>query len=102
MVCGEDTFIHQMLATIGGVNLAPKGNRYQEISEIELCDSVADVLFLSSEPYPFENKHLEQLVDLGVSRSKIQFTNGEYCSWHGTRIAKALPYLSQWRQQQSF
>ncbi len=103
MISGQDTFIQQMLGAIGGVNLAsPVGDRYQEISDEQLRQSNADAILLSSEPFPFQEKHIAQLVALGIEESKIQFINGEYCSWHGTRIAKGIPYLSQWRSQQAF
>ena len=101
MAVGKDTFIHQQLALIGGQNaLVDHSERYITLSDIHLLAHKNANILLSSEPFPFVDKHVEELVDLGVDRSKIHFINGEYCSWHGVRMIESLDYLVHWRRKQ--
>jgi hypothetical protein len=53
---------------------------------------------LSSEPYPFREKHRRQLLDElpGVRAALI---DGELVSWYGTRALHGLPYLRRLRRE---
>jgi len=46
-----------------------------------------DFLLLSSEPYPFKQKHVEELQSQ-LKSSTVKLVNGEYYSWYGTRLLK--------------
>lgn len=101
MAIGQDTFIHQQLALIGGQNaLADQDERYITLNDVDLIKHKEVNILLSSEPYPFLRKHLEELVGLGLDRNRIHFINGEYCSWHGVRMIESLDYLHKWRSEQ--
>ncbi len=69
------------------MNLAPRDRgRYPEMELEEIRRSEADVLLLSSEPFPFEEKHLEELGERAV------LADGELLSWHGARLRQGIPY----------
>jgi iron complex transport system substrate-binding protein len=97
MVAGTNTFIHQQLALIGGQNLHENTlERYITIEMTDLQDFNGHIL-LSSEPYPFLEKHKEELTELGIPSERIHFINGEYCSWHGVRMLDSIQYLQRWK-----
>jgi iron complex transport system substrate-binding protein len=87
MVAGPSTFIDALLGEVGFVNRAPSDRgRYPVMEVEEVRRSDADVLLLASEPFPFEEKHLEELGNRGV------LADGELLSWHGVRLRDGLPY----------
>jgi hypothetical protein len=53
----------------------------------------ADVIMLSSEPFPFKEKHIEEL-KLFIQK-KIMIVDGEAFSWYGTHIAKCGNYFKE-------
>ena len=88
----DDTFISALLAEAGGVNaLAGVSPRYPTVSPEALVEG--GVVLLSSEPFPFKERHREELCALGVAPERIFLVDGELCSWHGARLAEALPML---------
>lgn len=95
MVASDDTFIAAMLAEAGGENAfagvtGDGAGRYPTVRPEDLADPAIDRVLLSSEPFPFKEKHAEELVAAGVPREKIQFVDGELCSWHGVRMGRAF------------
>ena len=48
-------------------------------------------MFLSSEPYPFKDKHIEELQEI-LPEANILLVDGEYFSWYGTRLLGAFSY----------
>ncbi len=100
MVAGGDTFIHAMLSKAGFINVFENSKRYPTISTEQLTDTGADVVFLSSEPYPFKEKDIVELKD-NLTQTKqhqkipdIILVNGEYFSWYGSRLLEATDYLN--------
>lgn len=92
MVVGNSTFINTLLEEIGFKNaFVNKEGRYPEIRWSDLAG--LDYIFLSSEPYPFKEKHIE--VFSKRSKAKIILVNGEYFSWYGSRLAMAFPYFKK-------
>ena len=90
MSVGSDTFIHHIMSEIGFVNIFADRKRYPEISEEELCD--AEAILLSSEPFPFKEKHITDLKKQ-FPEKKIILVDGEAFSWFGTHIAKCEAYF---------
>jgi hypothetical protein len=43
-----------------------------------------DYIFLSSEPYPFKEKHIAELQQF--TKAKIVLVDGEMFSWYGSRL----------------
>jgi len=96
MTIGGDTFINNMLLQSGFKNMFDDKLRYPEVT-IELLRSIKpEYIFLSSEPYPFSNKHLDELKS-ALPDSKIILVNGEMFSWYGPRLLQAANYFNQLR-----
>lgn len=95
MAVSGDTFISAMLAEAGLRNgLADAESRYPTIEPAALSEF--DAILLSSEPFPFKERHREELSDLaGIPSSRFSLVDGELCSWHGVRMAAAFDWLSQ-------
>jgi iron complex transport system substrate-binding protein len=96
MTINNQTFISSMLSEIGGENIfsAPK-ERYLECSMADIKKQNPDIVFLSSEPYPFKKKHIQELIQLGFQEKQIQLIDGEMCSWHGIRMVRGFSYLQK-------
>lgn len=90
MTVGFDTFIHDILDKIGFQNIFEDHKRYPEISVEDL--KTADYIFLSSEPFPFRQKHIDEL-QKELPDAKIFLVDGEAFSWYGTRLAKCEGYF---------
>ena len=99
MAVGKDTFITRQLNLIGGQNhLSTHPERYITLKSTDLQQANIHIL-LSSEPYPFAKRHIQELLDLGIDRNRIHFIDGEYCSWHGVRMIESIQYLRTWKDQ---
>lgn len=92
MTIGSDTFIHKILSEIGFENIFKDKTRYPQIQMEDLAD--ADVIMLSSEPFPFKEKHIEEM-KLSYPDKKIIIVDGEAFSWYGTHIAKCENYFKE-------
>lgn len=91
MAAGNDTFISYLLNSAGFKNALPT-NRYPEITEEEIKKIAPDVLLLSSEPYPFNKKHKNEIQDL-LPSTKVIIVDGELFSWYGSRLQYSAPYF---------
>jgi ABC-type Fe3+-hydroxamate transport system substrate-binding protein len=92
MAVGGDTFIDHMLEINRFENVFKMQSRYPEIDIDKLPE--LDILLLSSEPYPFKEKHLDEIP---LPNEKIKFVNGEYFSWYGSRLLKSFDYFKSLR-----
>lgn len=92
MTVGSDTFIHKILTEIGFKNIFEDKTRYPEITTADLAE--ADVIMLSSEPFPFKEKHIEEFRAI-YPEKKIMIVDGEAFSWYGTHIAKCGNYFKE-------
>ncbi len=90
MSVGSDTFIHEVLQKLGFENLFKNKKRYPEVSVEELKD--ANLIFLSSEPFPFQQKHIDEL-RRELPNTEIFLVDGEVFSWFGTHLMKVDEYL---------
>lgn len=89
MLAGKNTFIDAMLQQCGLTNLA--GNeRYPEATGNEN----PDVIFLSSEPFPFTERYKSEFQQ-PYPNSKIILVDGEFFSWYGSRLKDAPNYFNQ-------
>jgi len=92
MAAGGDTFISQMLHYAGFKNLLSNVHRYPDLTEADIVHLNPNVIFLSSEPYPFKEKHIEELKSI-CPEAKIILVNGEYFSWYGSRLIMSPDYF---------
>jgi len=92
MVVGNQTFIDSMLTVAGFANAFGHQPRYPVISPGDLQMADPDVIMLSSEPYPFKDKHLEELSEI-CPRARLILVDGELFSWYGSRLVYSAAYL---------
>jgi ABC-type Fe3+-hydroxamate transport system substrate-binding protein len=83
MAAGQETFINSVLSSMGFVNVI-RQTRYPILTQEEIMQLKPDVVLLSSEPFPFKEKHLVELQSL-LPQSKITLVDGEIFSWYGPR-----------------
>ncbi len=94
MSVGHDTFISNMIETIGWQNVLKEKSRYPEITLEETAAYKPEMVLLSSEPYPFKDKHIAE-VKTAMPNAEVLLVDGEMFSWYGSRMLKAVPYFSE-------
>ena len=92
MTVGGDTFISRILEELGFENLFKNEKRYPEIQLEDLKS--ADLIFLSSEPFPFKEKHIAEIQKV-CKNQKIKIVDGEAFSWYGSHLAKCGKYYRE-------
>ncbi|AOM78568.1 ABC transporter substrate-binding protein [Pedobacter steynii] len=97
MFAGKDTFINHILA-LNGLSNVIKESRYPEMDLAALDLLKPELVFLSSEPYPFNEKHLEE-VRAVLPEAKVMLVDGEMFSWYGSRLVKAVQYFFQLQKE---
>jgi len=97
MLAGQDTFINQILA-LNGLHNVVKFSRYPEMDLAALEKLQPDLVFLSSEPYPFQEKHIKEL-QTALPQAEVRLVDGEMFSWYGSRLVKAVQYLFQLQKE---
>ncbi len=97
MTVNNDTFIASLLAEAGGQNaFGGEQERFGEVTGDVLGRAEVNWVFLSSEPFPFRDKHARELAgESGIPLDHFRYVNGEYCSWHGVRLAESFRYLAR-------
>ncbi len=93
MAAGDNTFINDLLQRMGLQNAATGfSGRYPAISMEEIKRAEPDCIFLSSEPYPFKEKHIQELSEI-CPHVQIELVDGELFSWYGSRLLHSVKYL---------
>lgn len=98
MTIGGDTFINDMMHRSGFVNAFYDSARYPGITKEQLRKIDCELIFLSSEPFPFRKNHIDELQPL-FPKTKIILVDGEMFSWYGSRLLKAPAYFQQLQNQ---
>lgn len=99
MTIGQDTYISDLLSLAGFENCI-KGldNRYPEITIEDIHNLHPNIVFLSSEPYPFkpeEEKDFSYLLNGSGNKIKTKWVHGDLLSWYGVRSIQGVQYLQQ-------
>lgn len=94
MSVNRDTFANALLEQAGGVNVfADEAERYCTITPDQLAAARPDRVFLCTEPFPFQEKHADELAAAtGLPRDAFRIADGEYLSWHGSRTPDGIDY----------
>ncbi len=92
MVAASHTFIDSMINEAGFENAFSDLERYPEIDLSHPSLQRADAIFLSSEPYPFKEEHVNELKSK-FPEKKIIIVDGELFSWYGSRLKHSFPYF---------
>tara|TARA_B100000787_G_scaffold170052_1_gene163656 strand:+ start:6172 stop:6966 length:795 start_codon:yes stop_codon:yes gene_type:complete len=97
MVAANNTFINHLLALNKFENIYLNKQRYPEVelNKIDL-EGNPDLIFLSSEPYPFKEEHILDIKSY-LTNTKIILVDGELFSWYGTRLLKSFEYFKKLR-----
>ena len=98
MITGKNTFINCVLNYCGFVNGAGDLERYPEVSNEQLKEIKPEYCFLSSEPFPFKIKHVQEIQKI-LPETKIIIVDGEMFSWYGSRLIKLPAYIKQLKEQ---
>jgi len=99
MTIGGDTFINDMLERCGCINAFKHTQRYPVVSMEDIQQRQCDVIFLSSEPYPFKEKHIEEIQsEIKNPETQVLVVDGEMFSWYGSRLLQSAAYFNQLMQ----
>lgn len=91
MAAGQGTFINDMLTRCGWLNVL-KETRYPQLTEEIFKASAPDVVLLSSEPYPFKEKHMSEIQQI-LPQAQVILVDGELFSWYGSRLLHSPEYF---------
>jgi len=94
MSVSGDTFISDLLGLAGGENaFADRPRRYPVVSVEELATAGGRAVLLSTEPFPFQEKHIDELSRAtGLAPEIFHIVDGEMLSWHGSRTPRGIDY----------
>jgi ABC-type hemin transport system substrate-binding protein len=95
MIAGADTYISRTLASIGWVNAYEGAERYPAVDLAAMENCRADIILMSSEPYPFRRRDAERLKAQWPSAPRLARIDGQMMSWFGTRTLEALEQLGK-------
>lgn len=93
MAVGGDCFIHDILSRCGFKNIFSDSSRYPVTNITELKNRQAELILLSSEPYPFTQKHIEEM-EQEIQDATIILVDGEMFSWYGSRMMQSPEYFT--------
>ena len=96
MVAAGGTFIDDMLSRAGFANVFAGRGRYPEIRAAELAAAAPARILLSSEPYPFGEKHVAEFQAI-CPAARVDVVDGELFSWYGSRLRHSAAYFATLR-----
>ncbi len=94
MAVNADTFVSSLLTLPGGRNVfADSSDRYPEIDAELLEAAHPDLVLLSSEPFPFRERHAQDLArETDLPADRFLLVDGQLLSWHGSRTPAGIDY----------
>jgi ABC-type Fe3+-hydroxamate transport system substrate-binding protein len=98
MVAASNTFIDFILNRIGLINVFSGQNRYPELTTEQIKEARPELILLSSEPFPFKQKHVDELQAI-CPDAKILLVDGELFSWYGSRLRLSPQYFNSFYSQ---
>ncbi len=95
MSISQDTYISRMLKLVNWESFPQSpATRYPSI-DLEDYIGVIDKVLLSSEPYAFREKHVDEVSSLFDGQTPVELVDGEMLSWYGSRAIAGIDYLSE-------
>ena len=94
MWCGGDTYVSNLVESVGGRNLLGDRTRYPSIDVQDVTALRPDVIFLPDEPYRFTEGDAEAIRETSAARIIGPFP-GHLFTWHGTRTIEGLRFLQR-------
>ena len=94
MTVNADTYPSAILEQAGGQNVfSDHVDRFPAIELAALIEANPDQVYLCTEPFPFEQKHIDELAAAtGFPPERFHIADGEYLSWHGSRTPAGVDY----------
>lgn len=93
MVAASNTFIHSIINSSGMINVFAEKERYPVTDVQEIKSLNPDLVLLSTEPFPFSDKHINEFEDL-FGKGRVKMVDGEMFSWYGSRLLRVPAYLN--------
>jgi ABC-type Fe3+-hydroxamate transport system substrate-binding protein len=90
MWCGGDTYVSNLVESVGGRNVVADRLRYPSLDIAEMLATEPEVIFLPDEPYAFTADDARAIDHPRV----IGPFPGHLFTWHGTRTALGLEWLA--------
>lgn len=97
MVAAKGTFIDEMMQLNKFENYYKDLERYPEVKLSKTKQETADVVLLSSEPFPFKEKQKAMMKEF-FPQAEILVVDGEAFSWYGSRLLNAFDYFKSLHQ----
>jgi ABC-type Fe3+-hydroxamate transport system substrate-binding protein len=98
MVATNGTFLDHMLSKLGVKNVFGDMDRYPQVSAEDIAGRKPDLIFLSSEPYSFTDRHKAEFRNI-YPEARVIIVNGELFSWYGSRLRYTAAYFESLREQ---
>jgi ABC-type Fe3+-hydroxamate transport system substrate-binding protein len=98
MCAGGDTFISNIITRLGWINVFEDIKRYPEVTLAALKETGAELILLSSEPYPFKQQHIDEIMQV-MPQAQVMLVDGEMFSWYGSRLLHATGYFKSLLEQ---
>ncbi len=95
MTVSADTYIARVLALVNWQTLGhDPAVRYPTIALTDALLAEADLVLFSSEPFPFQERHLDDFrAAFPTHASKARLIDGQRVSWYGSRAILGLDYV---------
>ncbi|HUH27753.1 MAG TPA: helical backbone metal receptor [Gelidibacter sp.] len=97
MVAARHNFIDELLRLNGFENYYGHQSRYPEVLLKASDTEQAELVLLSSEPFPFKEEHKQEIKPF-FPNATILVVDGEMFSWYGSRLLKAFDYFKMLHQ----
>jgi ABC-type Fe3+-hydroxamate transport system substrate-binding protein len=100
MTVARDTYISRMLGLFGWETWPAHATARYPTLALEDCLGEVDRVLLSSEPYPFREKHVAEVAGR-LGDLPVDIIDGEMTSWYGSRAIEGLGYLERYTREAS-
>ena len=97
MVAARLNFIDELMRLNHFENYYGHLDRYPEVNLSDAQPESAELVLLSTEPYPFKEEHIDE-VKAFFPQATILVVDGEMFSWYGSRLLKAFDYFKTLHQ----
>jgi ABC-type Fe3+-hydroxamate transport system substrate-binding protein len=100
MTVARNTYISAMLGALGWDTVPEtSAERYPRLQlETAFADG-ARIVLLSSEPYRFRSRNIDEVRRQAPPQARIHLIDGEMVSWYGSRAIAGLAYLAAFRRR---
>jgi ABC-type Fe3+-hydroxamate transport system substrate-binding protein len=99
MTVSPDTYIAGMLRLVNWHTVQVPGDARYPVVKLDELAEAPDLVLLSSEPYPFRDRHMAEVrVALGQAMP-VHLIAGDMVSWYGSRAVAGVTYLEDFARQ---